>query len=135
MRWLLRMLLFWAITGPLFYLFGLPYLLDILSKKTQQQAYDQCKAQLVKEGLTGVPTALVKPAQAENYCHCVSDPLILTKADVFDLVKKKPPTALNALAQSKAETCNKQLQAEIDGVSAVPKPNIAAPTEDGIIHL
>lgn len=110
MRWLLRLLLFWAISGPLFYMFGLPYLLDMLSKKAQTDAYTQCQQQLAKEGLVGSKNSPLNEQQGIGYCHCASDRLILTKNDVLDLVQKKPPVALTALSESIAKQCNTDLQ-------------------------
>lgn len=129
MRWLVRLLIFWAITAPLFYLFGLPYLLDLLSKKAQTQAYDQCTAQLAKDGMTGKPDSPVTKERGEKYCHCVSDGLILTKNDVFDLMQRKPPAGLTARGQAQADTCTRTLQEELN--SAAP----AVTPPDGLIHL
>ena len=128
MRWLIRMLLFWAITAPLFYLFGLPFLIDMLSKKAQAQGYEQCATQLKTDGTAGGLNSPLTQAQGEKYCHCVSDRLIFTKNDVLDAVQKKPPAALNALAQSLADGCNAQLK-EMMGLTP------AAPSDDGMMPL
>ncbi len=130
MRWLLRYVLFWLIVGPLLYLFGLPILLDYLSKKSQVEAYDQCQTYLGKEGVNAASASPISPDRAEKYCHCVSDGLILTKNDVFDLVHHRPAAALNTLAQDKADTCNTALMHEL----SAPAPQ-AAPDASGLIHL
>jgi hypothetical protein len=129
MRWLIRLLLFWAITGPLFYLFGLPYLLELLSKKAQAQSYSQCEEQLAKEGLVGQPDSPMTKERSEKYCHCVSDGLILTKNDVFDLMQQKPPAGLTSRGQAQADRCNNELQNEL----ATPAHAVTPP--DGLIHL
>jgi hypothetical protein len=120
MRWLIRMLLFWAITAPLFYLFGLPYLIDSLSNKAQTQGYAQCLAQLKNDGTAGGLNSPLTDFQGEKYCHCVSDRLIFTKNDVLDAVQKKPPAALNALAQSFADGCNAELKKMMGLTPATP---------------
>lgn len=129
MRWLLRLLLFWAISAPLFYLFGLPMLLDMLSKKAQAQGYAQCATHIKAIGLVGSSYATLTEYQGEKYCHCVSDGLIFTQHDVIDMVQKKQPAALNALAQSLSTQCN----AALEGSAAPAAP---APTADpDLIHL
>jgi hypothetical protein len=110
MRWLLRLLLFWAISGPLFYLFGVPFLLDMLSKKAQTQGYSQCIALMTDEKRIGSPNSPLTQAQGERYCHCASDGLLFAKSDLFDMLQKKQPAALNALGQTLSDTCNRQLQ-------------------------
>jgi len=104
------MLIFWAICLPLFYLFGLPYLIDMLSKKAQTQSYEQCLAQLKNDGTAGGLNSPLTAFQGEKYCHCVSDRLIFTKNDVLDMVQKKQPAALNALAQTLADGCNVEMK-------------------------
>jgi hypothetical protein len=131
MRWLLRLLLFWAITAPLFYVFGLPYLLDMLSKKAQADAYTQCQQQLTKEGLVGSKNSPLNEQQGVGYCHCVSNRLILTKNDVFDLVQKKSPAALTALSESIAKQCNTDLQRMLGFLPAEPTATpVAAPSSE-----
>ena len=110
MRLLVRMLIFWAITAPLFYVFGLPMLIDMLSEKAQMQAYEQCITQLKNNGTAGSANSPLTAFQGEKYCHCVSDRLIFTKNDVLDMVQKKQPAALNALAQTLADGCNVEMK-------------------------
>jgi hypothetical protein len=136
MRWLLRLLLFWAITAPLFYVFGLPYLLDMLSKKTQAEAYAQCQQQLLKEGLIGSKNSPINEQQGVGYCHCASDHLILTQNDVFDLVQKKPPAALTALSESISRKCNTDLQRMLGFLPPESTPATGAPAHgDGMVPL
>ena len=123
MRWLVRMLLFWAISGPLFYVFGLPMLIDMLSKKAQMQGYEQCRAQLKNDGTVGSANSPLSDGQGEKYCHCVSDRLIFTKNDVVDMVQKKQPAALNALAKSLADGCNAQVKQMMDAPAMAPTPD------------
>lgn len=110
MRWLLRFILFWAISAPLLYIFGLPALLDLLSKKAQNEGYTQCITLMTNEKRIGSPNSPLTQAQGETYCKCVSGGLIFTQGDLFDVVEKKPPQALTALAKSLAEKCNRDLQ-------------------------
>jgi hypothetical protein len=146
MRWLRRSLLFWAISVPIFYLFILPFLMDQLAKKAQDQAYTGCKQQLIDQGLTGSTNSPITAPQSEKYCHCVSDGLILTKKDVFDLVQHKPATDLNTLAQAVADTCTAELHKEMfngnDPAAAIENgpapvaPPAPVPTPDpALIHL
>ena len=134
MRWLVRSLLFWAISMPLFYLYGLPMLLDMLSKKAQGDGYTQCTAQLTKEGLSGKWDSPLTPARGEKYCHCVSDGLILTKNDVFDLVRHQPAAGLTALSKGLVDRCNDALQNELSAPAPAAAPP-AANEEPGLIHL
>lgn len=110
MRWLFRFMMFWAISAPLFYLFGLPFLLDMLTKKTKNEAYTQCITLMTNEKQMGSPNSPLTQAQGEGYCVCTSNNLIFTKADLFDVVQKRQPATLSALAQSQAERCNRELQ-------------------------
>ncbi len=142
MRWLKRSLLFWAISAPLFYLFGLPYALGMLSEKAQSQAYDQCVNGLRADHSIGSPNSPITPEQGDRYCHCMGDGLIVTKADLFDIMKKQPPAALTALAHTVADQCNHQLQEVLGNVpSATPPiimpqaPTTDTPDKDGVIHL
>ncbi|MFZ4540983.1 MAG: hypothetical protein ACOYNL_04120 [Rickettsiales bacterium] len=128
MRWLIRMLIFWAISAPLFYLFGLPYLLELLSKKAQTQGHSQCIEQITKEGIIGKPDSPISPDRGETYCHCVSDGLTLGKNDVLDMVRKKPPTLLTATAQAQATKCTKELEDEMRARAQPSIPAQPAPT-------
>jgi hypothetical protein len=110
MRWLIRMVVFWAISAPLFYVFGLPYLLELLSKKAQTEGYTQCITLMTNEKKMGSPNSPLTQLQGETYCHCVSDHLIFTQGDLVEMVQKKPPTALTVLAQSLTTECNTKLQ-------------------------
>lgn len=122
MRWLARLLIriiiFWAIVALLAYIFGIPALTDYMTKKVRTQGYDQCIATLTQEGTMGKPGSMLNQQQGENYCHCISDGLIFTKADLFDILPKnsseigtqKQPGPLTALAKSISERCNTDLQ-------------------------
>jgi hypothetical protein len=129
MRWLRRSLLFWAISMPLFYLFGLPALLDMLTTKARNEGYTQCSTQMKSEGLVGSANSPVTPDQGEKYCRCLSDGLIFSKNDLFDMVQKKPPAALTALAQSLADSCNRDLQHMMGFLPPAATP-AAAPNSD-----
>ena len=133
MRWLIRSLLFWAMSAPLFYVYGLPYALDLLSKKAQTQGYAQCDTHLRSEGMVGSANAPLRIEQGEKYCHCVSDGLIFTRNDLTDAIRKKPPAALNALAQTLADGCNHQLE-EMMGTSPTT-PKETPPSDTDVIHL
>ena len=127
MRWLKRSLIFWAISLPLFYLFGLPYLLDMLSKKAGEDSFAQCIAQMRTEGLLGGANSPFTPPMIDAYCHCVSSGLTFTKADLFDMVNKRPPAALTALANAKAQTCNATLENAPANAAAPAAPTPPAP--------
>lgn len=118
MRWLLRLLLFWAISGPLFYLFGLPKLMDYMNHKTRTATRDQCIAQLRDEGKLGSNPGQIPPTHAEQYCHCVSDKLTITRADLIDMVQQKPPTALTALSQNLGQQCGDDLTRVLNAEAA-----------------
>ena len=129
MRWLLRFLLFWAISTPLFYIVGLPLVLDHFSTKIRDQNYTQCITHLASEGLMGAANAAFTQAQGENYCHCMSDDLTFTQADLWDAVQRKPPAALTAMAQAASERCGKELRAAQGFAPAI------APAPEDIIDI
>ena len=110
MRALKRLLIFWAISAPLFYFLGIPLALDHLSKKAQTQGYEQCVNHMKDEGMMGSANSPITAEQAVGYCHCVSDSLTFTKKDLFDMVQHQPPAALTATQQTLAEKCNADLQ-------------------------
>lgn len=110
MRWLLRLLLFWVITAPLFYLFGMPFMLDMMTKKTKNDAYTQCITTMTNEKQIGSPNSPLTQAQGEGYCTCVSGNLAFTQADLRDVLFKRQPAALSSLASAQAERCNRELQ-------------------------
>lgn len=110
MRWLIRFLVFWAISAPLFYIFGLPALLDFISKKAQTEGYTQCITLMTNEKRIGSPNSPLTQMQGETYCKCVSSSLIFSQNDLLDVAQKKPPTALTALAKTLSEKCNRELQ-------------------------
>lgn len=110
MRWLIRFLVFWAIVTPAFYIFGLPYMLDFMSKKAQSEGYTQCITLMTNEKRMGSPNSPLTQTQGETYCKCVSSGLIFTHADLFEIAQKKPPTALTARANSLNAKCNRELQ-------------------------
>ena len=110
MRWLVRSLIFWAICAPLFYMFGLPKLMVKLETKARTENYAACQTHLKDEHLAGVPTAIINDKEADKYCHCVSDSIALTNADLFDLARKRQPARLEAVMKPIVEACNKTLQ-------------------------
>lgn len=120
MRWLLRLILFWGLMTPISYYFGLPIALEKLGAKAQAQAFDECQKKLTAEGTMGGANSPLSPQQGLGYCHCLSDKLVLTKADLLDALQHKPPAALNAFAQAEADRCGRQLQDRLGRVSQEP---------------
>lgn len=114
MRWLIRMALFWAVSLPLFYLFALPFLLGQLSAKAQTQGYAACLVQLREQGLTESPIAPLRPIDGQNYCHCVTDGLQFTRADLPELVQHQTPARLTEVQKPVIEACNAALQAAMN---------------------
>ncbi len=114
MRWLIRSLIFWAVCTPLFYLFGLPMLMEKLETSSRAENYTVCQQHLADEHLANVPSALLSPQQAEEYCHCVSDGITLTKSDLFDLALKRQPARLTEAMKPVVEACNETLQQALD---------------------
>ena len=110
MRALKRLLIFWAISAPLFYFLGIPLAIDHLSKKAQTQGYEQCVTHMKDQGMIGSVNSPISAEQGVEYCHCVSDSLTFTKKDLFDMVQHQPPSALTALQQELADKCNANLQ-------------------------
>ncbi len=110
MRWLMRSLIFWAVSAPLFYLFGLPFLIGKLETKSRAASFTACQAHLKDENIAYAPASIISPAQADAYCHCVSDPIAFTNADLFDLAQKKQPERLTAAMKPALEACNATLQ-------------------------
>lgn len=137
MRWVWRSLLFWAVSLPLFFIFGLPVVLDKVNDKARVQSFTQCQEHLQSQGMAGTPTALLKPAEADQYCHCVSDPITLMKEDLPNLLQKKPPERLNAAMKPVVEACNAALTQSInDAARALPQPRtVVEPDGTEIIHF
>ncbi len=136
MRWLLRLLLFWVVSGSLFYLFGLPLALEKLTAKARDQSYTQCIGQLTHEGMIGGLNSPLKPQQGDHYCHCLSDGLTFTKNDLFDAAQGKVPAALTALAQSLADTCNAELQAAHNStVSETPAGETKPQADSNVLYF
>lgn len=124
MRWLIRSLIFWAVCAPLFYLFGLPMMMHKLETKSRAENYTACQQHLKDEHIANVPSAMVSPLQADQYCHCISDPITLTQADLFDLVQKKSPQRLADAMKPIVEGCNTALQGQLNrAVNAGPGPS------------
>ena len=111
MRWLKRSLLFWALTLPLFYLFLLPWLLTKLEAKARNDSFASCQTHLTEEHLAHVPTAVLTDADAATYCHCVSDIITITRADLVELAQKKQPARLTSAMKPVVDACNATLQA------------------------
>lgn len=132
MRWLLRLILFWAISAPLFYFFGLPMLIEHLNGKTRRTSYDQCIQHLRDEGMIGSGIGKITPERGEAYCHCVSDGITFTKADILDMVKQHPPTALTELSQKLSHQCNDDLSREMNTTAAAAPAEENAPASTGL---
>lgn len=128
MRFIKRLLIFWAISGPLFYVFGLPYLITKLEAKARVEAYTQCIDSITKQGIIGTPTASLTQQTGESYCHCIGDKLNFTKQDLYDTIQKKPPAALTAQAEALATSCSTILQQAMDAAPAATAQPAAAPT-------
>ena len=125
MRTLLRLALFWAVTAPLLYVYGLPWLLGKLDAKAQAQSYAACLEHLKTEHLIGGPGWVIKQADAEKYCHCVSDGLHFARADLPELMQKKTPARVETLMKPVVEACNATLQASMNAtVQTAPGPSI-----------
>jgi hypothetical protein len=137
MRILIRSLIFWAICLPIFYLVGLPILMDKLDARIRGQNYDACFTHLKNEGLFGSGSAVLKKDQAEHYCHCVSDSLTLDRRDLFDLLKKRPPAHLTAAMKPVVEACNTELTQAMNAViTAAPAPRVTrAPDGTEVMHF
>lgn len=136
MRRVLRLFLFWLVLAPPAYYFGLPYALEALTRKTQTEAYDECYAKLVADATVGHANSPLSEPQAQSYCRCTSEKLVVTKADLWDAVEKKPPTALNALAQAEADRCGRELQRSLGFLPPEGAVEPAAPpVEEGLIRL
>lgn len=114
MRWLLRALIFWVVCAPLFYFFGLPLLMNSLQTKSRTENYTACIRHLQEEHLANVPSSLLSPQQADEYCHCISDTITLTQEDLFDIVQKKQPQRLEAAMKPIVDSCNETLQSTLN---------------------
>lgn len=132
MRWVLRSLLFWVISLPVFYLFGLPYLLTKLSDRARLESFVQCQTHLKEERIAYVPTALMKVDRADQYCHCVSDPITLTRADLFELARKKQAERLNNAMKPVIEACNSALQDDMSKAISAGAPTHSTFDENGV---
>lgn len=113
MRWLLRLILFWAICAPLFYVFGLPLLLEKVSAKARADGFTQCIEHFNKPDMALMASHLPQP-ERDAYCHCATDEIALTKADLPDLVQRRQPARLTAAMQQHTEQCNTELQRKIN---------------------
>lgn len=137
MRLLIRILIFWAIALPIFYLFGLPWLTGVLTRKTRVQNYEACYANLEKQGLVGTPASLLKKEMAEHYCHCATDGLTFSRRDLFDLALRRPPTDLTAKMEPVVQACNEELAQQLNAViNDAPAPRITkAPDGTDTVHI
>lgn len=127
-RWLLRLLIFWGISAPLFYVFGLPAALDFMSRKISRDNYAQCLARLTSGELIVNYGSELSQSKGESYCHCTSDSLTFTRNDLWDTAQKKQPAELSAMAQSLADQCNAEFRAAPTATSA-PAP------DEGVIYI
>ena len=110
MRKWVKFLVLWAISGTLSYVYGIPYAIEYMQPKTREQAYTQCVSQLRSQGMIGLETSALTPSQGDEYCHCMADPLLFTRDDLFDMAKQKPPAHLTEQAKSQNTECNKTLE-------------------------
>ena len=124
MRWLWRTLLFWAVVAPLFYFFGLPYLMSELQSKAQLASYADCERQLKEQGLLGGKLAILEAPDAEDYCHCVSQTVLLDKSDLPALLRHETPERLHDAMQPKIALCNQQLKAHLAAAAQLRQPVI-----------
>ncbi len=138
MRKLAKFFVFWAISGTLFYVFGIPYALEQLQAKTRNETYTQCVEQLRQQGMVGLDNSSLNTAQGDEYCHCVADPLLFTQDDLMDMAQRKPPTKLTAQAQAQVVACNKTLEDLLSGGPAPtinPAGNEVQPDGTEIVHF
>lgn len=69
-----------------------------------------------------VPIAIMSPARADAYCHCISDPIRFTRSDILDLAQKKQPERLNNALKPAIEACNTGLQNDMDKAMNTGQP-------------
>lgn len=120
MRWLKRALLFWALALPGFYFVGLPYLIGRLETKVRADTYADCQRQ--HAALQGATPDAATQARTDTFCHCLSDTLVFTQADLMDAVQKRPPAALTALVKSQVSTCAKARDQAMTQPAQTPMP-------------
>lgn len=132
MRWLIRLLILWAVSLPLFYLFGLPYLLTKLNDKARLESFAQCQEHLKAERMAYVPTAIMKPDRADAYCRCISEPIAFTRADLIILAQKKQPERLNNALKPVIEACNAALQDDMTKAISAGAPTHSTFDENGV---
>jgi len=133
MRWLIRLLLFWAISMPLFYLFGLPAALDMLSNKARTQGFGQCIADMTSKGMIGSANSPVNAVQGEIFCHCMSDSLEISQTDLIAIVRKQPPAQLNAMIDALSKKCHHDLQQMMGFLPPEAPPE--TPVDPNLIQL
>ncbi len=133
MRWVIRSLVFWVLCLPLFYFYGLPFLMEKLNIKARAESYTQCQTHLQKEGIAGMLT----PQEADRYCHCVSDGITFEPADLVYLAQKKPPTRLVGTMKPRVDACNTTLKATIKAAATAAPATRTEKLPDGteIIHF
>lgn len=108
MRFLLRMLVFWAIVAPLLWVFGVPYLLRYIDQKTQAQNTIACREQLATAGLDPASQ------RATRYCACLNETLHFKREDLFEIAKtRQAPERMTAALQVQVETCSPLLDSSI----------------------
>ena len=113
MRALKRILILWLAMLPVSYFWGIPFATHMLEAKTKTQALAQCAQQLHDQGLVGIANAPLNGAQGETYCHCITDPITLTRDDMLDMLRHQPPAHLGGLMKTQVDTCNAALQHDI----------------------
>lgn len=114
MRFFKRFLLFWLLMLPVSYFFLLPLLQTKLSERTRADTLTECGRQLTTAGFNAEAGA--------PYCQCLTEGLTLTRDDLFDLVKRRPPVQFTAWMTAKTETCQHHLaglQAPTSGAEVI----------------
>ena len=123
MRFIKYSFLFWLACLPLFYAFGLPKVIAAIEKRTQAESFAKCQHHLMEEKIAYVAAAVIKPERADEYCHCVSDNIVFSKADLMDLAMQRQPEELGAALAPIVEGCTRELERSIaNAVNTGPKP-------------
>jgi hypothetical protein len=107
MRYLIRILIFWAIAAPLFYWFGMPYLVQRVETQAKAENTIACQRQLVQSGLI----AQFGQKRGDSYCDCLNEGLHFTSADLLTMARtRKAPANVEAALNERVNECSNQLQ-------------------------
>lgn len=123
MRWPIRILLFWALAAPAFYIWGMPYLTDYTEAKTREQTFHSCKQQIEDQHLQ------ISAEQGDRYCTCINDGLNFEDGDLINMASThEAPERVRQQLEAQITICGDQLARELQQqpVSA-PVPAPAAP--------